>query len=675
MRLQAAVREVQEVLIVVDRTGTCFQEPDVLLHVTASLSGQWRGGAEDPGKLKLLTYGVQHEDARAVAAGMRSAGTSTSSDREGSPGDLGGLAAGGLANLAGGAPGGWAAFQSRLPRVLASAMASLSHFPAEDTTPAGGSLDAASNALVRGVILRSFGDLRGAEGLFHTVLAIRQARLGSDHVQVAHVLNSLANLLRARGKLEEAEPFYQRAFEIAERATGPSCASLIGPLYNWAEILRARGMFEEAEPLYRRCLRLDRHEGASAERAAVLCGLAELGKASGDYEAAEGALREALALVEADPSAAAPSPAAVLRSLASVLRLRGDNQGAAAACRACVQESGGGGSSERLAAAGSLRDLGDALAAAGDLRAAEDAFRRSMDALCGLCGPRDKRAALGKRRLARVLREKGDEREARELEEALREPCDPPPADESRKSQRGAQPSLSARLRAEEGRLAEAEELLRGALARMRERLGAAHPDAARAATELAQVLARRFKLTESKRLYRASLVALEQAPSIDSRAGVAEVATGLAAVLEELGLLREAEASLERALCLVEPEIGAEDPGLAPLLSGLVGIRLARGRSAGAEAPARRLVRLQEKGGAGAHGTAGSKWRLAEVLCEQGDLDAAASVYEEVVREHQAAGAAADLAETLRRTRGGPGLPGQMGRRGRLAQQGARSR
>jgi len=36
--------------------------------------------------------------------------------------------------------------------------------------------------------------------------------------------------------------------------------------------------------------------------------------------------------------------------------------------------------------------------------------------------------------------------------------------------------------------------------------------------------------------------------------------------------------------------------------------------------------------------------------LCEQGDLDAAASVYEEVVREHQAAGAAADLAETLRR-------------------------
>src|SRR5262249_39808217 len=61
-----------------------------------------------------------------------------------------------------------------------------------------------------GEVLRSEGRYSKAESRFDVALDIRERVLGSDHLDVAHSLNSLALLCHSQGKYEEAEPLYRR---------------------------------------------------------------------------------------------------------------------------------------------------------------------------------------------------------------------------------------------------------------------------------------------------------------------------------------------------------------------------------------------------------------------------------------------------------------------------------
>lgn len=57
-----------------------------------------------------------------------------------------------------------------------------------------------------------------AEKLLRRALAIREARLGPNHLQVALNLDAVAGVLSAQKKHNQADPLYVRARQIRERA-------------------------------------------------------------------------------------------------------------------------------------------------------------------------------------------------------------------------------------------------------------------------------------------------------------------------------------------------------------------------------------------------------------------------------------------------------------------------
>ena len=71
--------------------------------------------------------------------------------------------------------------------------------------------------------------------------------LGSEHPDVATVLDSLAGLYKAQGKYAEAGPQYRRALAILEKALGPEHPNVATVLEHLAAVLRKTNRTAEAE--------------------------------------------------------------------------------------------------------------------------------------------------------------------------------------------------------------------------------------------------------------------------------------------------------------------------------------------------------------------------------------------------------------------------------------------
>ena len=80
-------------------------------------------------------------------------------------------------------------------------------------------------------------------------VAIREKTLGSNHLDTAASLNSLALLLADQGDLAGARPLYERALAISEEALGPILetpqrSSITSPTYFGTKATsRVRGRF------------------------------------------------------------------------------------------------------------------------------------------------------------------------------------------------------------------------------------------------------------------------------------------------------------------------------------------------------------------------------------------------------------------------------------------------
>ena len=72
---------------------------------------------------------------------------------------------------------------------------------------------------------------------------------GSEHREVAAVLDNLGRVLRKQGKLDEAQRVLERALATREAALGPDHADMAISLNNLASLLMSRGGYEEALPL------------------------------------------------------------------------------------------------------------------------------------------------------------------------------------------------------------------------------------------------------------------------------------------------------------------------------------------------------------------------------------------------------------------------------------------
>jgi tetratricopeptide (TPR) repeat protein len=103
-----------------------------------------------------------------------------------------------------------------------------------------------------GLLLYSKARFGIAEPLCRRALAIREAKYGPEHPDVATSLNNLAVLLQATNRPSEAEQLYQRALAIDEVAYGLNDPIVARDLNNLATLLYRTGRPGEAEPLFRR---------------------------------------------------------------------------------------------------------------------------------------------------------------------------------------------------------------------------------------------------------------------------------------------------------------------------------------------------------------------------------------------------------------------------------------
>ena len=138
----------------------------------------------------------------------------------------------------------------RARRLDALALALLDVTPPEAVEEAAGRL-LHGLATYRQYALGAFAQARP---LYERALALREKRLGADHLDTAETLNNFALSLRKAGDHEAARALLERALAINEKAFGPEHAATATSVNNLALLLRDQGDLAAARPLFERAL-------------------------------------------------------------------------------------------------------------------------------------------------------------------------------------------------------------------------------------------------------------------------------------------------------------------------------------------------------------------------------------------------------------------------------------
>ncbi len=88
-----------------------------------------------------------------------------------------------------------------------------------------------------------------AEPIFRQQLEMAEAKLGSDHPEVAQCVHNLADLYRTLGRYAEALPLFERALTLMSQINGPAHSSVAFVLTNLAALKLAQGNCSEADQL------------------------------------------------------------------------------------------------------------------------------------------------------------------------------------------------------------------------------------------------------------------------------------------------------------------------------------------------------------------------------------------------------------------------------------------
>ncbi len=141
-------------------------------------------------------------------------------------------------------------------------------------------------------------------------------------------------------------------------------------------------------------------------------------------------------------------------------------------------------------------------------------------------------------------------------------------------------------------RMTEAEPLMRRALAIDERSFGPEHPDVARDLHNLARLLQATNRLAEAEPLMRRSLSIFEKSFG-SNHPNVATSLNNLAGLLQATNRLGEAEPLIRRALALDEQSLGPQHPRVATRLSNLAVLLRATDRQAEAEPLMRRMLEI----------------------------------------------------------------------------------
>jgi class 3 adenylate cyclase/tetratricopeptide (TPR) repeat protein len=377
---------------------------------------------------------------------------------------------------------------------------------------------------------------------------------GAGDADLAAYLEAAGSYLHRRGAYTEAEPFLQRAMTFTEKTLGREHPDLAAARSSLAHLYRDIGRNTEAEPLFKEALAIT--EKALGRQHPVyvarLNDLAHLYYDVGRHREAEPLFREAIAVGEKALGGEHSSVAIALGSLARLCRAAG-----------------------RHAEADPLFDAA--------IEAGQKALAREHPTVALVLGylPHDSANADGLLETAPSLHAHQDA-----SGEFSREHPDV-----------AIQLNNLAYLYRAAGRFAEAEPLLKEALAITAKVLGREHPDIA-------------ISLNSLARLYRAT------------------------------GRHADAEAALKEAIAISENMVGREHPAVAIRLYNLARLYQDMGRHADAERVVKEVIAISEKTiGRGNQGTARSRWVYANVLLAQGrneealeQATAAAAIHERVL-------------------------------------------
>jgi tetratricopeptide (TPR) repeat protein len=119
-----------------------------------------------------------------------------------------------------------------------------------------GDIAAASDYDQLAGILQAMNRFEPAVDAIEHALAVRTAKLGADHLEVAATFIALGALYQNGAKFGEAERAYLRALDISEKSVGAENFSLIGLLDRLGFLYRDASKFPQAEPYFQRGLAL-----------------------------------------------------------------------------------------------------------------------------------------------------------------------------------------------------------------------------------------------------------------------------------------------------------------------------------------------------------------------------------------------------------------------------------
>ena len=385
-----------------------------------------------------------------------------------------------------------------------------------------------------GWLLRVFGDLEGAMGLYRESLAIDES-LGDRRGKSA-TLHEMAYIHRVRGDLEGAMGLYRESLAILESLGDRRGKS--ATLHEMAYIHRVRGDLEGAMGLYREALAIDESLGDLRGKSATLHAMAYIYQVRGDLEGAMGLYRESLAIDESLGDRRGKS--ATLHQMAGILAVRGDLEGAMGLYREslAIKESLG----DLRGKAATLHEMAGILAVRGDLEGAMGLYREALAIDESLGDLRGKSATL--HAMAYIHRVRGD------LEGAMGLYRESLAILESLGDLRGKSATLHemAGILAVRGDLEGAMGLYRESLA-IKESLGDLRGKAA-TLHEMAGILAVRGDLEGAMGLYRESLAILESLGDLQ----------GKSATLHNLAYIYQVRGDLEGAMGLYRESLAIKE-------------------------------------------------------------------------------------------------------------------
>ncbi len=247
----------------------------------------------------------------------------------------------------------------------------------------------ASQPAVAAPLRRALGSSYAGIGLYapaereqRLALALYRRVYGEQSLETTRVWNELGGTLFLAGKHKEAEPVLRRALALYRGQPARRPGEEIAALNALALIRAARGDSGEAERLLEHALALARRGGEEAQPMVVLStgNLGQLHHFRGDLAAAETAYREALRLQTAEQQRG--WEAAFLKGqLGNVLLLRGDLDEGERLLREAVRGFADSAGERFRWAASAHSGLASALRQRGDLAGAEVEARQALEIL------------------------------------------------------------------------------------------------------------------------------------------------------------------------------------------------------------------------------------------------------------------------------------------------------